>query len=447
MLPLGVPAFASPGALGLRARGARLRRACPPRARLAGASCARRDACGCRGPDPAGLRRRGRARVGAAVARRGQAAGCARRRSAGRRARSCSPPTSRSSERSARARWCPTCARAVRAGACPSTRSRTTRCSRRRRAYSCSCWYAPRSPWPLRPRAPSRDDGAWRSRSRWRVLSIALVPYALSRLDYTHAVMPLSPRSRRSSPSRRWTRAPRRATRRGAGHRGRARHRRPARGAALLRVVRAQHANRLLGRSPGADWVPAGVGGRTFGLPSDLAHDVQRVVDAAERERRRGARTFFTGPRDLRRGWQNDAFLYFVLADLRPASQYLEINPWTANAPGSGLAGRIASRRRPDPQQLLGRLRRAQRVRAVRLGRAESRRARALLPGRAGGDSCTAAPMSMNSPCDDPRSPDRCCSPSRWRSRARRLPRPPRRASRRTSPGASARRRRRRRRR
>jgi hypothetical protein len=33
----------------------------------------------------------------------------------------------------------------------------------------------------------------------------------------------------------------------------------------------------------------------------------------------------------------NDAFLYFVLADLEPASYYLEINPWTANAPGSGL--------------------------------------------------------------------------------------------------------------
>ena len=42
-------------------------------------------------------------------------------------------------------------------------------------------------------------------------------------------------------------------------------------------------------------------------------------------------------PLDLRRGFQNDAFLYFVLDDFSPASRYLEINPWTANAPGSGL--------------------------------------------------------------------------------------------------------------
>jgi hypothetical protein len=105
----------------------------------------------------------------------------------------------------------------------------------------------------------------------------------------------------------------------------------------LLQSFARQHANSLLGRIPAADWVPTGVGGRTFGLPSDVAHDFQRVIDAAERERRRGARTFFTGPRDLRRGFQNDAFLYFVLADLQPASYYVEINPWTANAPGSGL--------------------------------------------------------------------------------------------------------------
>jgi hypothetical protein len=187
-------------------------------------------------------------------------------------------------------------------------------------------------------------DTAWRAPLALAVLAVALVPYALSRLDYTHAVMPLVPAvaavvAVAAVAAQRHSRAVRLAIP-------------PSIAAALVTVAllaaphllggfARQHANRLLGRIPAAEWVPAGLAGRTFGLPSPLAHDVQRVVDAAERERRRGARTLFAGPRDLRRGWQNDAFLYFVLADLRPASYYLEINPWTANAPGSGLADEL----------------------------------------------------------------------------------------------------------
>ena len=51
----------------------------------------------------------------------------------------------------------------------------------------------------------------------------------------------------------------------------------------------------------------------------------------------------FVGPRDLTRTVDNDTFLYFLLPDLTPASYYLEMNPGSANRPGSGLAQDISS--------------------------------------------------------------------------------------------------------
>ena len=53
----------------------------------------------------------------------------------------------------------------------------------------------------------------------------------------------------------------------------------------------------------------------------------------------------FVGPVDLRRTNYGDSFLYYLLPRLRPASYYMELNPHTANEPGSSLA---ADLRRAD---------------------------------------------------------------------------------------------------
>jgi hypothetical protein len=61
------------------------------------------------------------------------------------------------------------------------------------------------------------------------------------------------------------------------------------------------------------------------------------MVAAAARLARPG-QTLFVGPSDLRRTNYNDTYLYYLLPQLRPASFYMEMNPQTANLPGSGLA-------------------------------------------------------------------------------------------------------------
>ena len=187
--------------------------------------------------------------------------------------------------------------------------------------------------------------GEWRSTLSLGLLSLLLVPYALSRLDYVHLVMTLAcagaalvvaiavtARDARR-PAVRLGGAPLAAALFVAGA--------IALAPLLLGTFARQHANRLLGRIPPADWVPVGVEGRAFGLPSDFATDVQRIVDSAVAQQRAGARTLFVGPRDLRRAYQNDAYLYYVLRDLEPASYYMEVNPGTTNRTGSGLAEEI----------------------------------------------------------------------------------------------------------
>jgi hypothetical protein len=46
----------------------------------------------------------------------------------------------------------------------------------------------------------------------------------------------------------------------------------------------------------------------------------------------------FVGPADLRRANYCDTFIYHLMPKLRPASRFLEMNPFSANAPGSRLA-------------------------------------------------------------------------------------------------------------
>ena len=46
----------------------------------------------------------------------------------------------------------------------------------------------------------------------------------------------------------------------------------------------------------------------------------------------------FVGPADLRRTNYCDTFIYHLMPELRPASRFLEMNPFSANAPGSRLS-------------------------------------------------------------------------------------------------------------
>jgi len=71
------------------------------------------------------------------------------------------------------------------------------------------------------------------------------------------------------------------------------------------------------------------------------ARSAQVVVDAAGRLAKPG-QSLFVGPVDLRRTNYNDTYVYYLLPKLRPASFYMEMNPQTANRPGSGLAHQLA---------------------------------------------------------------------------------------------------------
>ena len=51
----------------------------------------------------------------------------------------------------------------------------------------------------------------------------------------------------------------------------------------------------------------------------------------------------FTGPADLRRTNYNNTFLYHLLPQLTPATYFLEMNPLSANRPGSRLSSDILS--------------------------------------------------------------------------------------------------------
>jgi hypothetical protein len=56
----------------------------------------------------------------------------------------------------------------------------------------------------------------------------------------------------------------------------------------------------------------------------------------------RTGQSVFVGPVNMRRSNYADTFMYFLMPKLRPASYYLELNPWTASRPGSGFANEIA---------------------------------------------------------------------------------------------------------
>ena len=187
-------------------------------------------------------------------------------------------------------------------------------------------------------RRRDRDEPRWRAPVALALLVVGLVPYALSRLDYVHVVIALVPAL---------ALAPCLAALAGGGARVRAAAAVAAGACALvlalklapttLQVPVRTQASIVLGRTPEAPSALVRNGARSFSVPPEVAPAAQQIVDAAERERRRGARTLIAAPADLRRAFANDVYLYFLLADLRPATFYMEFNPLTVNRAGSGL--------------------------------------------------------------------------------------------------------------
>jgi hypothetical protein len=83
--------------------------------------------------------------------------------------------------------------------------------------------------------------------------------------------------------------------------------------------------------------------GRTFYYgKKDRADAAQLVIDAAARISKPGQR-LFVGPGDLRKTPYSDAYLYYELGDLVPATYYIEMDPGVANTADSGLDRQLAS--------------------------------------------------------------------------------------------------------
>lgn len=83
--------------------------------------------------------------------------------------------------------------------------------------------------------------------------------------------------------------------------------------------------------------------GRTFlyGRP-DAVDAVNRLLPLVEDLTEPGDH-LFVGPTDLRRTPYSEAFLYFLLPDLVPATRYIEMDPGIANGRDSGLADEVAA--------------------------------------------------------------------------------------------------------
>jgi hypothetical protein len=72
-------------------------------------------------------------------------------------------------------------------------------------------------------------------------------------------------------------------------------------------------------------------------LSRNTAVMVDRMLEKLDLMSKPGER-LFVGPADLRRTNYCDTFIYHLMPKLRPASPFLEMNPFSANAPGSRLS-------------------------------------------------------------------------------------------------------------
>ena len=76
-----------------------------------------------------------------------------------------------------------------------------------------------------------------------------------------------------------------------------------------------------------------------YGRPDDAAA-ANQLLDVVERISKPGER-LFVGSNDLRKTPLSDAFFYYLLPQLVPGTQYIEMDPGVANASNSGLAEEV----------------------------------------------------------------------------------------------------------
>jgi hypothetical protein len=83
--------------------------------------------------------------------------------------------------------------------------------------------------------------------------------------------------------------------------------------------------------------------GRAFPVVSlHDARDINLLLKQLE-ELAQPNQRLFVGPADLRRTNYNDTYIYHLMPRLQPATYFLEMNPGSANRPGSQLATNVAS--------------------------------------------------------------------------------------------------------
>jgi hypothetical protein len=66
---------------------------------------------------------------------------------------------------------------------------------------------------------------------------------------------------------------------------------------------------------------------------NEMLPDVERISDPGDR--------LFVGTGDLRKTPYSEAFLYYLLPELEPATRYIEMDPGIANTEASGLADEL----------------------------------------------------------------------------------------------------------
>lgn len=96
------------------------------------------------------------------------------------------------------------------------------------------------------------------------------------------------------------------------------------------------------GDTVGLGSVEVRAGDRGYRLFPEAAVGMQEVINRLQADARPGQR-LYVGPRDLRYAEYNDAFLYYLLPQLEPASFYLEDNPETVNGPRHDLSADLRS--------------------------------------------------------------------------------------------------------
>ena len=82
--------------------------------------------------------------------------------------------------------------------------------------------------------------------------------------------------------------------------------------------------------------------GRSFPFGSEAAARGATILFEKLEQLSKPGERLFVGPGDLRRTNNSDTYIYHLFPKLRPASYFLEMNPFSANRPGSRLAADIS---------------------------------------------------------------------------------------------------------